>query len=266
MKNNKGLLITLITLISILIIVLVTFLVLILSDKIKFPTNFSFNTSSISSESKLIYDEIYDVSSISNLKINTLSSDITFVESNDNNINVKVYGSKKRNLEVDLENNNLTINYQNHNICIGFCFDNADITISIPKSYNGNIKMNSKSGDMDLIDLENATMNLETISGSIRSGKVLDINANTVSGDIDIKAIKNNVKASTTSGDIKIKDLNLLKNSSLKSVSGDIEISKRNDIYIETNTISGDVNIRKNNRLAKNVLKIETVSGDINVF
>lgn len=264
MKNNRGLLITLITLLSIVIVILVAFLVLILSDKVKWPSNFSF-VHTFSSDAKIIYNEKYDMSSINDLKISAMSSDITFVESNDNYIGVKVYGNKKENLDVNQNNNSLSINYERHNICIGFCFDNTSITISIPKSYNGNIKINNKSGDIELIDLENATMNLESVSGSISVGKVLNLSTNTVSGDIDINGVGNNIKASTTSGDIKIRDLKILNNSSLYSVSGDIEVAKTNDIYVETNTVSGDVNIRNNNRLAKTELKIETVSGDIDV-
>ena len=45
----------------------------------------------------------------------------------------------------------------------------------------------------------------------------------------------------------------------------DVEIKNKNDIYIETETGSGDAHVKNNNRMAEIVLKITTTSGSIRV-
>ena len=42
-------------------------------------------------------------------------------------------------------------------------------------------------------------------------------------------------------------------------------INGKNDIYVETETNSGDAEVINNNRMAEIVLKITTTSGNINV-
>ena len=68
-----------------------------------------------------------------------------------------------------------------------------------------------------------------------------------------------------TSGDITIREVNLTKDSSIKAVSGDINIEKANDIYVDAHATSGDIKIDDNNRKAPVELKIKTTSGDIEV-
>ena len=60
-------------------------------------------------------------------------------------------------------------------------------------------------------------------------------------------------------------NLELLDDSDITSISGDIEINKNLGAYIKTETLSGEVNVENNDRYAKNELKIKTTSGDIEV-
>ena len=83
------------------------------------------------------------------------------------------------------------------------------------------------------------------------------------SGDIDIRKINEYCNLKTSSGNIDIETLNIIENSSINAKSGNVDIKRKNDIYIETETKSGDADIQNNNRMAEIVLKITTTSGNI---
>ena len=69
----------------------------------------------------------------------------------------------------------------------------------------------------------------------------------------------------TSSGSIEIDSLNITENSNINAKSGDVDIMSKNDIYIETETDSGDADVTNNNRMSEIVLKITTTSGSIKV-
>ena len=106
---------------------------------------------------------------------------------------------------------------------------------------------------------------LKTSSGKIVVEKVEKLEAESSSGEIDIKSIENYFKLIAKSGSIEIDSLNISENSSITTKSGNVHINSKNDIYIETETISGDDNIKNNNRKADIEVKIATTSGSIYV-
>ena len=67
------------------------------------------------------------------------------------------------------------------------------------------------------------------------------------------------------SGSIEIDSLNISENSLITTKSGNVHINSKNDIYVETETVSGDDNIKNNNRKADIEVKIATTSGSIYV-
>lgn len=128
---------------------------------------------------------------------------------------------------------------------------------------NQNLNIKTISGDVSVQKAENAK--IETTSGDIEINEVNRLNAKSVSGEIIIKFLKSKCNLKTTSGDIEIDNLELLDDSDITSISGDIEINKNLGAYIKTETLSGEVNVENNDRYAKNELKIKTTSGDIEV-
>ena len=91
------------------------------------------------------------------------------------------------------------------------------------------------------------------------------LQAETSSGEIDINTIEEFCNLTTSSGGIDIESINVIENSFINAKSGSVDIKSKNDIYIETETKSGDVDVNNNNRMAQIVLKIITNSGSINV-
>ena len=274
--KNKSLIITLIIVLSILVLGLISLMshLLIKGNRI----NFNFKK-----ENELIYEEEYNVDEVNNLTINSISSDILFKESTNNEIKVIVYGDKYNNLKVELNNNILTIDYDvETNFCIGICFTNDRLIIYIPNTYNKNIKINTTSGDVLGLNLINAKLDFKSVSGDIQinnideasitmtSGevninKINKTNIKTVSGDIEINTITEKLNIETTSGEIAIDNLTLTTDSKIKTISGDVEIDNATNIYFDTNTVSGDIKVKNNDRKADYELSIKTTSGDISV-
>ena len=81
----------------------------------------------------------------------------------------------------------------------------------------------------------------------------------TKSGDIDSRILLKNASINTASGDIELKEVN---NITIKTVSGDIEIYSVEN-FINAKTTSGDIEIQNFN-IEKNSI-LESVSGDIEI-
>jgi len=275
---NKGLAITLITLLSLIVIFLIVGLIVLINNKFTFKLdNFNFG---FGSKSTLIYNENIN-EDFNKIDIYSKSLDFKFVKSTDNNINVKVYDEKNNTVSVKVENNTLKIVSDNDNVCI-FCFPSKrQAIISLPENTydlvlettSGDIyseininkaDLNTRSGDIELNNIKNA--NIKVTSGDIKINEVDDLNIKTTSGDIEINKINKHIDSETTSGDIEINNLILTTDSNIKVTSGDVTIfNASDDIYYNTHVISGDIKVNNNNRHANNELTINTKSGDITV-
>lgn len=146
---------------------------------------------------------------------------------------------------------------------------------------NGNeVKIQASSGDIKAGDFNK--LSAEASSGDIEVGKIGEssiktssgkilvesakrLQAKASSGEIDINTIEEYCNLTTSSGNIDIDSLNILENSTINAKSGSVDIKSKNDIYVETETGSGDADVTNNNRMAEIVLKITTTSGNIRV-
>lgn len=271
---NKGLTVTLITLLSLIVISLIAALILLINNNFKF----NFDNFNFGSKSTLIYDENIE-NNFNKIDIYSNSLDFKFIKSTDGNTNVKVYDDKKNTISVKVENDTLKIVSDNKRVCF-FCFPSKrQAIISLPEKIydlvlettSGDIyseinfnkaDLNTRSGDIALNNIKNGK--IKVTSGDIKINETDDITIKTTSGDIQINKINKHVDSQTTSGDIEINNLNLTTNSNIKVTSGDVTIlNSSDDIYYNTNVISGDVKINNNNRHASVELTINTTSGDI---
>ncbi|MBQ9024468.1 MAG: DUF4097 family beta strand repeat protein [Bacilli bacterium] len=273
---NKGLTITLITLLSLIVITLIVGLIFLIDNKFTFKLdNLNFG---LGSKSTLIYDENID-ENFNKIDVYSKSLDFKFVKSNDNTTNVKIYDDKKNTALVKVEDNTLKITSDNDNACI-FCFySKRQAVISLPEKIydlvlettSGDIyseinfnkaDLNTRSGDIELNNIKNA--NIKVTSGDIIINEVDDITIKATSGDIEINKINKHIDSQTTSGDVEINNLTLTTDSNIKVTSGDVSIlNGSDDIYYNTSVISGDVKVNNNNRHANVELTINTTSGDI---
>ena len=194
----------------------------------------------------LLTENKYDTTSVSNISLNVQSTDVFIEEGKNDKIEIKTYGRKNEKYDIKLNDGNLSIVKDiNKSFCIGICYGQEKVVISVPKGYN-------------------KKTNIKTTSGDIEIKKISNMSISTTSGDVDIKKC-NNINIKSVSGDIEIESANLDENGLIETISGDVKILETNSIYIDYKTVSGDSSIKDNNRHAYLELKIETVSGDLEV-
>lgn len=296
--KSKGLIITLIVMLSITCIALLTIMILMINGKLNFRNFGIFGINKISNTK--ILDEVYDTS-IEDINITTDISKIIIKKSNDENVRVIVYGDDdKDKISVDLENNKLKINSKGKK-CTFFCFNikMSKIEVYIPSNYDKSIYVKNAYGDIEISDFLNANItveedcgdvyiegakkvnvknklgdikidkvtdaNIEEDCGDIKVGTVDNITVKNNLGDIKIKSVNNYLNIEEDCGDVEIDDVILNKDSSIKNSLGDIKIRSTNEIYIDAKTNLGDTKIKNNYNKSDVTLKINNSCGDIKV-
>lgn len=194
--------------------------------------------------------------------IKTSSGDIIVPDLEGDNIELKTASGKIQCGNI----NNGNIETSSGDILIG---NGNEVTL---KASSGNIKagdFNKLSAEASSGDIEIGTISedakVKTASGKITLNGANKLKAEAISGDIKINSIENNCEISSTSGNIIVDRANINENSFIKTNSGNVVINNKNDIYVETETTSGDVDVQNNNRMSEIVLDITTTSGNIKV-
>jgi len=143
----------------------------------------------------------------------------------------------------------------------------GDANINGIKSKDINIK--STSGDLELTNVDGKNMKFTTVSGDIEiiglKGEQLEVSL--VSGDIEMKqaAIKGNMELHSVSGDVELFEVEC-KEADFKTVSGDLEGKEFYPSQISLKSVSGDIDISNRDVLKNiNVISKKTVSGDISI-
>ena len=266
--KNKGLVITALILLAVVIILLVMFLFASISGK----ANFNKGILNIGKHSEtVIFDKTYDLENIQNIDIKQDAGDIIFKEGADNKIQIVLYGDNKENAKVNENEGRLEIDYKMKRKIAFFSFGLSfgdtknDIIIYLPSNYDGNIKIDSDYGNVEMIDLENAKLNIKCDAGNIEIGKIKNITANCDYGNIEIGAVLNKCDIKADYGNVEIDTIEIKEDSSIKADMGNITINKANDIYIDADVDLGDVKIASNNRNADVILEIKCDLGNIEV-
>lgn len=256
--KNKAQIIFLIIILSIIIFSLVMSLVVYLCRGIM----------GISSKNnKEIFNQTYELKDIKKIDIKQDTDKVIFKESTDNNIQVIAYGNNENDIKVGVSNNQLIIDYTKP---YRFEFFNLlriqnDIVIYIPSSYSNEIRIRNDLGDCEVIDLENATLDINCDAGDVEVGKIRNANIRCDLGKVRIKEILNKCDIEVDSGDIKIEKLLIKEDSKLKVDLGNVNINETSDIYIDANVNLGNTNINKSNRNASVTLKVECDCGNIDI-
>lgn len=187
-----------------------------------------------------------------------------------NNVNYDIYLPKSysKNLElIDVSGDVEVDELEMQNIKINL--SSGDIKIA--KNLKANeIDIVTISGDMNIQNISSEKVKIESTSGDIDIGKITgDIKLKTISGEILARKLSGNINLETTSGDIEINEFMIYGNSTVNSISGDIDIrfSEGSDCVINTKTVSGDIEFPNGRNVLgtgnENKIDIETVSGDI---
>lgn len=259
--KNKGIIISLIIILSAFVIGLTWFLYASLTGKIENR----FFIGGITKSENIIFDKIYE-ENISNLEVISTAGDITFKSSTDDKVRIVIYGKDADNLEVTLlEDNHLKVDYSESHKFFAFGGELKNIVVYIPENYSNYIDIKANYGDIEMISLENATINIQEDCGDIVVGKVKNANIENDYGDIKIDTILNKCEIKNDCGDIKIKNLQIQEYSNIETSLGDVKIENTNEIFIDAKTDLGDLKINNNYRHSETMLKIKNDCGDIKV-
>ena len=261
--KNKGWIIAMIIFWIILIIFLIAFLSYVILNNTNIPIGI-YNTSN---NSEIICNENYDLEFINNIEILVSAGKLKIEENTDDKkVKVLVYGDQNRQIDVSVDNGKLKIdNTKSKRVVFSFNNHIDEITVYLPRNYNKEINVKSDYENVDMIDLENATINIEESCGDINLGKVKNLQIDSDYGSIDVDTVLNKLDIEIDCGDLKIKNIELKENSKIKNDLGDVKIGNTNDIYIDANVDLGEYKINKNNRYAESTLKIDVNCGDIKV-
>lgn len=296
--NSKNSIIIKVVLLSVLAVFLVGVMLFFMLSKWSFK-RIKFSFGDVKS-SKLVISETYNVNDINKIDFKLVDSDVDIRYSENDEVRLEVYDKNDNNVDVSLTDGILSVDFEKFsNICIGFCFNNRKTILYLPKEFNRDININSASGDVLINSFPNSSVSVSTASGDIKvegalkgkinstSGEVFlrdipVIDIKTISGDIDIinvtslegssvsgsvevNGLTSYINFKTTSGDYELSNINLDMNSKLSSISGDVEINGISSVYVNTSTVSGDIEVNSSDRKSDIELSIKTTSGDIEV-
>lgn len=242
-KNNRGLLITL--------IVLLSFIVVLLSGILVF--SISSNTQSfLPMKIKTICDESYSSSEISNISVDSAAGDVIVRTSKDGNIRLVAEGINEDNIEAVADGDTLSISsYENNKKWNFFNFNSrnigTDIILYIPKDFN-TLDINLNFGNVEIENELNTSLTVENNMG-----------------DIEAKVLGGSFNLHTDMGDIEIKRINITNNSSATTSMGDIEIEKADGVNINAKTSMGNCDVKNNTPSSSIILTAETSMGNVEI-
>lgn len=259
--KNKGLIITMIILLSIIVIALIALLYFVISGNYRFYIGL--NTEKRSED--IIYDESYELDKIDYIEVLSSAGNVKFEENAEEKIKVVVYGKNNGKLKVDLNNNKLKIDYPERINFFGINSYTNDIIVYVPINYNKDIKIDLNYGNIEVLDLEQATIDIKEDCGNVNLGKIKNVTIKNDYGDIEIEEVLNKLNIKSDCGNIKINSVKLLEDSTIKSDLGDVKIGKTNEIFIDTDVDLGDTKVNNNNRQSEVTLEIKVDCGNIKV-
>lgn len=223
--------------------------------------------------------------------INVISADITMIteEREDMSVHyIKCNPSDKDKFQLIVEEDSKKIMISEKKIENKiFGFDNIgkrELLIRMPRKYKESLSIKTVSGDLEMNYLDSDSFRYASVSGDLTADIIYSANTmiKTTSGDCEIGLFRGHMMFSSVSGDIELKYEKLDSDFTMKSVSGDAEISlpKNSEFEVITKTVSGDLNCefplvmtdsqKRGKRRGwtgsdKHKLRASTTSGDLSI-
>lgn len=263
--KNKGIIITAIVLLVAIVICSIVFLVKFLKGDYNLRN--AFISLDGNKSTNIIFDKKFELGNIKDIEIKHDAGEVIFKETTDESIQIVLYGENENDIKVDYTNEKISVEYKRKVNFNFFNFGTAknDVIIYIPTSYYNNIKVENDYGNCKIIDLPNATINVNCDAGNVELGKVKNATIKCDYGNVEVKEISNKCNIKADCGNIKIDKVLLKENSSISADLGNVDINDTNDIFIDANVDLGKTYINRNNKNAEITLKIDCDCGNISV-
>ena len=248
--NNKGVTITLITILTIILFTLVGGMIFLLNS------NFEFNNVRIFSGQSTKLVEEKEINSIKDLNITSNVADIEINESDTNSIKVEFYSDYEEEHNIVENSNDIEITFKSKKkYGIMFLHKTPVVKIYVPSSYSNDVKINTDTSDIKINNLPNSNLDANLKTGDVRIKQIKNANIILTTGDIDIEKVTE-LNSTSTTGDIEIGTINKMVTN---TTTGDIKVS--NVDSIEAKTTTGDIKIDNVN----NSLILSTTTGDVKI-
>lgn len=257
--RNKVPIIFAIILLSVIIFCLVMFLVVYLNGG-------TIEMFGIGSRNNVILDRTFELGNIKDIEIKQNAGNIIFKETTDDKIRVEAYGKNENDVQANINGDRLVIDYTIRRfVFFGLGNIKNDIIIYMPTSYSNEITIQNDLGNCEIIDLPNATLDIDCNAGNVEVGKVRNANIKCDLGKVKIDEVLNKCNIEVDSGDVKITNVAINEDSKIKCDLGNIDIKEINDIYIDAKVDLGKTDVNGSNRNANVTLKLECDCGNISV-
>lgn len=245
-KNNRGLLITLIILLSVIALLLSGIFTFSLISGTRSLSLF------IPMKTQTIFDESYNADEIKNIAIDSSAGDITVKVSNDGKIRLTANGLSSDNFSAVADGSTLSISSKELKgkykfFPFGALKEGTDIVLYIPREIDS-VDIKSNFGNVDIEDYIVTSLTINTDMGNIEAEKL--------GGSFDIN---------TNMGNIDIEKIDITSNSKAATNMGDIDIERTNEINIYAKTSMGDCDVKDNTPTASVILTAQTDMGNIDI-
>lgn len=237
---------------------------------------------------------IFSVEDLEEISVDTISTDINFITSERDDIEVNFYGdatvsSSKQipKLITDRKGDKLSVKIEHPKTIISLSLNisNVKLDIYLPENYSKNIKIDTTSGDTKIGYLHLDRFNHDSISGDLSALSITsnNISLDSTSGNYKLRGNIGNLNANTISGDIFIEYENFSNYINMGTTSGDIDLKlpETADFNLDVSTVSGDIETEfpimvkgssKKNSLEGTVgdggndIEINTISGNVRLY
>ena len=248
---NKGLTITLISLLTLLLFFLVGVMIFLFNGKI----NFEGFTIASGYSKKLIEEK--EINNNLNINVKTDVADVIVEEKDINNIKVELYSEKEAKHEITESTDSINIVLkQKVKLQFGLFNKSPRVVVYVPRTFNKNLKVNATTGDVKVGNLPNSDLYVKATTGDIKAKKLRNADLTVTTGDVKIDDV-NTIKSETGTGDYKI---NNAKKISVVTNTGDIKVLNSVDEFTAT-TNTGDIKIGNVNKSINAV----TNTGDVKI-
>ena len=211
------------------------------------------------------------LANVSNLKINSISTDLVITSANVSKATFNLYGTGCEHKLVSLENQSnleVYIKYPIYRSWFSGVNTHLKLNVVLPLNYSKDFVVNSVSGEVKYLGSNLNSCEIYSVSGDLDLQNVYCKNEylKTTSGEVHLNnGNLGNVK--TISGDVNLNNVLIDKDSSIQTVSGEVNILplSASNFAVNYKTVSGDFSGEKIFGSGDNDLYVKTTSGDLRI-
>ena len=206
------------------------------------------------SSSQIKSQEYFKAEEVNQIVIDVVNTDVNVIPVVDKKIGVDFYGSITTNLTAgkpelvtDLKNGVLTISITYpKTITIGLInLANLYLDVYVPNNFSKDIKVSTVSGNLDIRKLSIENFNFKSISGHLKADSLSAKNLiiETTSGKVNLNEVEGKINADTISGEITAVLESFNNDLSIKTVSGEVNLSlpDNSEFKFKLGSVSGKI-------------------------